>query len=49
VNSHAFGFQGDDFIPGTEEMVLVLKACRKLNDYALAIRFMEAVKVSTFC
>lgn len=35
---------GMDLIPDPKIMVAALKACRRLNDYALAIRFLEAAK-----
>ncbi|WAQ99771.1 COX5A-like protein [Mya arenaria] len=36
--------QGDDYVPGSEEVSNLMRACRKLNDYGLAIRVLEAVK-----
>ncbi|XP_055533951.1 cytochrome c oxidase subunit 5A, mitochondrial-like [Wyeomyia smithii] len=35
---------GMDLVPEPKIIVAALKACRRLNDYALAIRFLEAVK-----
>ncbi|XP_019557308.3 cytochrome c oxidase subunit 5A, mitochondrial-like [Aedes albopictus] len=35
---------GMDLVPEPKIIVAALKACRRLNDYALAIRFMEGVK-----
>ncbi|XP_065081596.1 cytochrome c oxidase subunit 5A, mitochondrial-like [Ochlerotatus camptorhynchus] len=35
---------GMDLVPEPKIIVSALKACRRLNDYALAIRFLEAVK-----
>ena len=35
---------GMDLIPEPRIINAALKACRKVNDYALAIRFLEAVK-----
>ncbi|KAH8870418.1 Cytochrome c oxidase subunit 5A isoform 1 [Schistosoma japonicum] len=35
----------EDAIPPPEVVVSGLKACRRLNDIALAIRFIESVKV----
>lgn len=37
-------FADFDCIPDPEIMKAVLRACRRLNDYALAIRFQELVK-----
>lgn len=33
-----------DLIPQPNIITAALKACRRVNDYALAIRFLEAVK-----
>ncbi|EAT36510.1 AAEL011406-PA [Aedes aegypti] len=35
---------GMDLVPEPKIIVAALKACRRLNDYALAIRFLEGVK-----
>lgn len=35
---------GMDMVPDPEIIIAALHACRKVNDYALAIRFMESVK-----
>uniref|UniRef100_A0A240PP78 Cytochrome c oxidase subunit 5A, mitochondrial n=1 Tax=Anopheles christyi TaxID=43041 RepID=A0A240PP78_9DIPT len=35
---------GMDLVPEPKIIVSALKACRRLNDYALAVRFMEGVK-----
>ncbi|XP_058461906.1 cytochrome c oxidase subunit 5A, mitochondrial-like [Malaya genurostris] len=35
---------GYDLVPEPKIIVAALRACRRLNDYALAIRFLEAVK-----
>ena len=35
----------EDAVPPPEVVSSGLKACRRLNDFALAIRFLEAVKV----
>lgn len=35
---------GMDLVPEPKIVVAALKACRRLNDYALAIRFLESVK-----
>ncbi|CAH1398286.1 unnamed protein product [Nezara viridula] len=35
---------GLDMVPGPQIIIASLKACRRLNDYALAIRMLEAVK-----
>ena len=34
-----------DMIPEPKVISAALHACRKLNDYALAVRYLEAVKV----
>lgn len=38
--------QGMDLVPEPKIIIAALKACRRLNDYALAVRFLEGVKVS---
>ncbi|KAF2901458.1 hypothetical protein ILUMI_04734 [Ignelater luminosus] len=35
---------GMDLIPEPRIIVAAMKACRRVNDYALAIRFLEAIK-----
>ncbi|KAJ3639540.1 hypothetical protein Zmor_002895 [Zophobas morio] len=35
---------GHDLVPEPKIVVAALKACRRVNDYALAIRILEAVK-----
>lgn len=35
---------GMDLVPDPKIICAALKACRKLNDYALTTRFLEAVK-----
>ncbi|KFB37530.1 AGAP011159-PA-like protein [Anopheles sinensis] len=35
---------GMDLVPEPKIIVSALKACRRLNDYALAVRFLEGVK-----
>ncbi|XP_050090613.1 cytochrome c oxidase subunit 5A, mitochondrial [Anopheles aquasalis] len=35
---------GMDLVPEPKIIISALKACRRLNDYALAIRFLEGVK-----
>ncbi|XP_076335689.1 cytochrome c oxidase subunit 5A, mitochondrial-like [Tachypleus tridentatus] len=35
---------GMDLVPEPKIMIAALKACRRINDYALAVRFLEAVK-----
>lgn len=35
---------GMDLVPEPKIIVAALKACRRINDYALAVRFVEAVK-----
>jgi len=37
--------QGYDLVPEPKIVIAALKACRRVNDYALAVRFLEAVKV----
>jgi len=37
--------QGYDLVPEPKIIIAALKACRRVNDYALAVRFLEAVKV----
>ena len=34
-----------DVVPEPKVIVAALRACRRVNDYALAIRFLEAVKM----
>ncbi|XP_013781698.1 cytochrome c oxidase subunit 5A, mitochondrial-like [Limulus polyphemus] len=36
--------QGMDLVPEPKIISAALKACRRVNDYALAVRFLEAVK-----
>ncbi|KAK2172281.1 hypothetical protein NP493_975g04071 [Ridgeia piscesae] len=36
--------QGLDLVPEPRIIVAALKACRRVNDYALAVRYMEAVQ-----
>jgi len=36
--------QGYDCVPEPKIIVAAMKACRKVNDYALAVRYLEAVK-----
>lgn len=36
--------QGYDLVPEPKIVIAALKACRRVNDYALAVRFLEAVK-----
>jgi len=36
--------QGHDCIPEPKIVIAAMKACRKINDYALAVRYLEAVK-----
>jgi len=37
--------QGYDLVPEPKIVIAALKACRRVNDYALAVRLLEAVKV----
>lgn len=39
-----FIFPGKDLVPEPKIIIAALKACRRLNDFALAIRFLEVVK-----
>jgi len=43
--------QGYDCVPEPKIVIAAMKACRKINDYALAVRYLEAVKVLfiSFC
>lgn len=36
--------QGEDLVPEPKIIIAAMKACRRVNDYALAIRYLEAVK-----
>jgi cytochrome c oxidase subunit 5a len=36
--------QGLDLVPEPKIVIAGLKACRRINDYAVAIRFLEAIK-----
>jgi len=36
--------QGYDSVPEPKLVIAAMKACRKVNDYALAVRYLEAVK-----
>nr|AAL17607.1 cytochrome c oxidase subunit Va [Rhyzopertha dominica] len=35
---------GEDVVPEPKIVIAALKACRRVNDYALAVRFIEAIK-----
>lgn len=37
--------QGEDLVPEPRIIIAALKACRRLNDYSLAVRYLEAVQV----
>ena len=37
--------QGEDVVPEPKIIIAAMKACRRLNDYAVAVRYLEAVKV----
>ncbi|KAH7963428.1 hypothetical protein HPB52_021155 [Rhipicephalus sanguineus] len=41
--------QGFDVVPEPKIVIAALKACRRTNDFALAVRFLEAIKVWTAC
>ncbi|XP_076464977.1 cytochrome c oxidase subunit 5A, mitochondrial-like [Babylonia areolata] len=36
--------QGEDLVPEPTIIIAAMKACRRVNDYALAVRYLEAVK-----
>ena len=36
--------QGEDLVPEPKIIIAAMKACRRINDYALAVRYLEAVK-----
>lgn len=36
--------QGYDLVPEPKIVIAAMKACRRVNDYALAVRFLEAIK-----
>lgn len=36
--------QGHDLVPEPKIVIAALKACRRVNDYALAVRYLEAIK-----
>jgi len=36
--------QGEDLVPEPKIIIAAMKACRRVNDYALAVRYLEAVK-----
>ena len=36
--------QGHDLVPEPKIVIAAMKACRRLNDYALAVRYLEAIK-----
>ncbi|XP_027846681.1 cytochrome c oxidase subunit 5A, mitochondrial [Aphis gossypii] len=38
---------GQDAIAEPKVIIAALKACRRLNDYAMAIRFLESVKIKS--
>lgn len=40
--------QGFDLVPEPKIVIAAMKACRRVNDYALAVRFLEAIKVYSF-
>ena len=35
-------------VPAPEVICAVMHACRKLNDYALAVRFLESAEVNLY-
>uniref|UniRef100_A0A1B6CGT0 Cytochrome c oxidase subunit 5A, mitochondrial n=1 Tax=Clastoptera arizonana TaxID=38151 RepID=A0A1B6CGT0_9HEMI len=38
---------GMDLVPEPKIIIACLKACRRVNDYAIAVRFLEAIKFKT--
>lgn len=36
--------QGEDLVPEPKIIIAALKACRRVNDYALAVRYLEAIQ-----
>ena len=41
-----FSIQGHDLVPEPKIIVAAMKACRRINDHSLAVRYLEAVKVN---
>jgi cytochrome c oxidase subunit 5a len=42
--------QGFDLVPEPKIVIAAMRACRRINDFALTVRFLEALKVSLlFC
>lgn len=39
--------QGMDLVPEPKICVEVIRACRRVNDFALAVRFLEAIRVKS--
>ena len=39
--------QGEDLVPEPKIIIAALHACRRVSDYALAIRYLEAIHVSS--
>jgi cytochrome c oxidase subunit 5a len=37
--------QGMDLVPEPKVVIAALKACRRVNDYALCVRYLEAIKM----
>lgn len=37
---------GMDLVPEPKIIIAALRACRRINDFALAVRFLEALKES---
>ena len=37
--------QGYDLVPEPKIIIAAMKACRRVNDYAMAVRYLEAIKV----
>ncbi|XP_025076896.1 cytochrome c oxidase subunit 5A, mitochondrial-like [Pomacea canaliculata] len=36
--------QGEDLVPEPKIIIAAMKACRRVNDYALAVRYLEAIQ-----
>lgn len=39
--------QGMDLVPEPKVVIAALRACRRVNDYALCVRFLEAIKMKS--
>lgn len=45
TNQHFF-FQNSDFVPNTDTVISGLYLARKLNEFSVAVRWLESVRVS---